>query len=287
MEVTEVYSHDDPNASDVIAQVANYANHARAMGLPFWIFAEERKPIGMVVFGREPIQLLAPVGTLMSFILVADPQTSREKIREFASEALDFVKRTKAQYALAAFPHEREEAIAEFESLGFKEIDDCYEMIYKIDEPFEVSDKIQFNKVERKEIQDFVRLAKEFLSGTPDSMLNNTLKFILELPDDFLDVYYKIEDFYFIKEGEKTVGIVNFDPRTGRISNVGISPKYRRQGYGEQAVRFALNKLLQNNVKQAYLRVHVKNKAAINLYKKIGFLPETRIKTLIWRRTAG
>ena len=147
--------------------------------------------------------------------------------------------------------------------------------------------QIQFNKVERKEIQDFVRLAKEFLSGAPDTMLNNTLKFILELPDDFLDVYYKIEDFYFIKEEGKTVGIVNFDPRTGRISNVGISPEYRRKGYGEQAVRFALNKLLQNNVKQAYLRVHVKNKAAINLYKKIGFLPEARIKTLIWRRTAG
>ena len=285
MEVTEVYSYDDPNAEDVIAKVANYAEPARAMGLPFWVFAEERKPIGMVVFGREPIQLLAPAGTLMSFILVADPQVSREKIREFASEALDFVKRTAAQYAVAAFPHEKEEAIAEFESLGFEEIDDCYEMEYKIIQPFEVSDKIQFNKVNREKIQVFLRLAKEFLSDSPDFMLSQTLKFASELPKEFLDAYCNIEEFYFINKGEQTIGIINFNSKTGRISNVGIAPAQRRKGYGEQAIKFALNKLLENNIKQAYLRVHVKNKAAMKLYEKIGFLPAARIKTLIWRRS--
>ena len=285
MEITEVYSYDDPNAEDVIAKVANYAEPARAMGLPFWVFAEERKPIGMVVFGREPIQLLAPAGTLMSFILVADPQVSREKIREFASEALDFVKRTAAQYALAAFPHEKEEAIAEFESLGFEEIDDCYEMEYKMIQPFEVSDKIQFSKVNREKIQVFLRLAKEFLSDSPDVMLSQTLKFASELPKEFLDAYCNIEEFYFINKGEQTIGIINFNSKTGRISNVGIAPAHRRKGYGEQAIKFALNKLLENNIKQAYLRVHVKNKAAMKLYEKIGFLPAARIKTLIWRRS--
>ena len=285
MEITEVYSYDDPNAEDVIAKVANYAEPARAMGLPFWVFAEERKPIGMVVFGREPIQLLAPAGTLMSFILVADPQVSRERIREFASEALDFVKRTAAQYAVAAFPHEKEEAIAEFESLGFEEIDDCYEMEYKIIQPFEVSDKIQFNKVNREKIQVFLRLAKEFLSDSPDFMLSQTLKFASELPKEFLDAYCNIEEFYFINKGEQTIGIINFNSKTGRISNVGIAPAQRRKGYGEQAIKFALNKLLENNIKQAYLRVHVKNKAAIKLYEKIGFLSAARIKTLIWRRS--
>ena len=285
MEITEVYSYDDPNAEDVIAKVANYAEPARAMGLPFWVFAEERKPIGMVVFGREPIQLLAPAGTLMSFILVADPQVSRERIREFASEALDFVKRTAAQYALAAFPHEKEEAIAEFESLGFEEIDDCYEMEYKMIQPFEVSDKIQFSKVNREKIQDFLSLAKEFLSDSPDIMLSETLKFASELPKEFLDAYCNIEEFYFINKGEQTIGIINFNSKTGRISNVGIAPAQRRKGYGEQAIKFALNKLLENNIKQAYLRVHVKNKAAMKLYEKIGFLPAARIKTLIWRRS--
>ena len=285
MEITEVYSHDDPNAEDVIAKVVNYAEPARAMGLPFWVFAEERKPIGMVVFGREPVQLLAPTGTLMSFILIADPQVSREKIREFASEALDFVKRTAAQYAVAAFPHEKEEAIAEFESLGFEEIDDCYEMEYKMIQPFEVSDKIQFNKVNREKIQDFLCLAKEFLSDSPDVMLSQTLKFASELPKEFLDAYCNIEEFYFINKGEQTIGIINFNSKTGRISNVGIAPAHRRKGYGEQAIKFALNKLLENNIKQAYLRVHVKNKAAMKLYEKIGFLPAARIKTLIWRRS--
>ena len=285
MEITEVYSYDDPNAEDVIAKVANYAEPARAMGLPFWVFAEERKPIGMVVFGREPIQLLAPAGTLMSFILVADPQVSQEKIREFASEALDFVKRTAAQYALVAFPHEKEEAIAEFKSLGFEEIDDCYEMEYKIIQPFEVSDKIQFNKVNRGKIQVFLRLAKEFLSDSPDVMLSRTLKFASELPKEFLDAYCNIEEFYFINKGEQTIGIINFNSKTGRISNVGIAPAQRRKGYGEQAIKFALNKLLENNIKQVYLRVHVKNKAAMKLYEKIGFLPAARIKTLIWRRS--
>ena len=285
MEVTEVYSYDDPNAEDVIAKVANYAEPARAMGLPFWVFAEERKPIGMVIFGREPIQLLAPAGTLMSFILVADPQVSQEKIREFASEALDFVKRTAAQYALVAFPHEKEEAIAEFESLGFEEIDDCYEMEYKMIQPFEVSDKIQFSKVNREKIQDFLSLAKEFLSDSPDVMLSQTLKFASELPKEFLDAYCNIEEFYFINKGEQTIGIINFNSKTGRISNVGIAPAQRRKGYGEQAIKFALNKLLENNIKQAYLRVHVKNKAAMKLYEKIGFLPAARIKTLIWRRS--
>jgi len=284
VEITEVYAYDDPNAEDVIVKVAQYVGPARALGLPFWIFAEERNPIGMVVFGREPIQLLAPAGTLMSFILVADPQVSKEKIREFASEALAFVERTAAQYALAAFPHERREAIKEFESLGFEEIDDSYEMTYKITKPFETSNEIQFNKVKKEEILEFLRLAREFLISSPDMMLNRTLEFASELPKEFLDVYRNIEQFYFINKGEQTVGIVNFNIKTGRISNVGVNSIHRRKGYGEQAVKFALNKLLESNIKQAYLRVHVKNEAAMNLYKKIGFLLEARIKTLMWKR---
>jgi len=284
VEITEVYSYDDPNAEDVIVKVAQYAGPARALGLPFWVFAEKRNPIGMVVFGREPIQLLAPAGTLMSFILVADPKLTREKIKEFASEALDFVKRTAAQYALAAFPHKRKEAIEEFEALGFEEIDDCYEMTYKITEPFKISDEIQFEKVGKEEILKFIQLAKKFLTNSFDTMQKRTLEFTSELPREFLDAYSKIEEFYFVNKGEQTVGVLNFNAKSGRIGNVSVDPAHRGKGYTEQALKFALNKLLESNIKQAYLRVHVKNEASKKLCEKIGFIPETRVKTLMWKR---
>jgi len=49
-------------------------------------------------------------------------------------------------------------------------------------------------------------------------------------------------------------------------------------------VQFALEQLKNGGCKQAFLRVHVKNKAAIHVYKLAGFSKAERYKTLMWTR---
>ena len=80
-----------------------------------------------------------------------------------------------------------------------------------------VSSRNEARRLIKQKALEFLRLAREFLISSPDMMLNRTLEFASELPKEFLDVYRNIEQFYFINKGEQTVGIVNFNLKTGRM----------------------------------------------------------------------
>ncbi|HHY68647.1 MAG TPA: ribosomal protein S18-alanine N-acetyltransferase [Bacillota bacterium] len=55
------------------------------------------------------------------------------------------------------------------------------------------------------------------------------------------------------------------------ITNICVNPKYRRQGIGEQMLRFAFDKAKELGASQMTLEVRVSNHAAQNLYRKLGF----------------
>ncbi len=57
----------------------------------------------------------------------------------------------------------------------------------------------------------------------------------------------------------------------GSITNVAVSPEYRKKGFGEALVSAAKEKAREKQVEKIFLEVRVSNSPAIALYKKMGF----------------
>lgn len=280
----KVYSDTDPEVNTFLEKIPKYTQQAKAMNLPYWIFVQNSNPIGIVVVGKEPIQLLAPSGTPMAFLNLLDPKQPKENLEIFASEALKLATQKNIEYALATFQFNQDEAITQFKKIGFKEFDDCYQMVCQLDRTFKPPEELHFRQVKKEEMRQFIKLAEKILQGSPDMALAKAFEHILELPDDFLDFYYTQEKFYFVTKKEQSIGVLDFNPTKGLISNIGVDPQHRGKGYGRQIMLFGLGQLKKGGCTQAYLRVHVENKLAVHLYKSLGFVKAERYKRLIWRR---
>lgn len=55
------------------------------------------------------------------------------------------------------------------------------------------------------------------------------------------------------------------------ITNVAVSPEFRKKGYGEQLVTVAKEVAKEVDVQTIFLEVRVSNEPAISLYRKMGF----------------
>jgi len=281
----EVYSSRDPNAKSILEKASKYTQQAQVMNLPYWVFVHDSHPVGIVAIGKEPIQLYASPGTPMALIRLITPSSPEEVIRNFATEAMKLATEKAIEYALATFRDVDVVAIGEFKKLNFKEFDDCYRMVCQLDKNYIFSNLLEFKQVKKEEMRQFIEIARKFLQDSPDLTLSKALQHILELPDEFLNFYYSQEKFYFAIKKQQPIGIINFNPTRGLISNIGVDIQQRGKGYGKQIMLFALAQLKESGCKQAYLRVHVKNTPAIHLYESLGFFKAERYKTLMWKRS--
>ena len=280
----EVYSHEDAGIKPFMSRISKVAEQVEKLRLPYWLFVEDSNPIGIVIVGKEPIQLLASPGTAMAFVDLLEMESPAEVIETFAAKALDLISQKNVEYALAKLQYEQDPAIQGFKKNDFKEFDDCYHMTCKLDKTYNSSAELEFKQIRKEEMREFIILAKKFLQGSPDIALTKALEHILELSDEFLDSYFTMEEFYTAWKEEQPVGILNINSAKGLISNIGVDPQQRGKGYGRQITLFALQQLERKGCKQAYLRVHVNNKPASHLYEALGFVKAQRHKRLIWRR---
>ncbi len=253
------------------------------MNMPYWVFADDTRPIGIIAIGKEPVQLLAQVGTPLAMMYVVDTRQPEDRIKAFIKEALDLASKSNVAYASVVLPSAEGGTIALLETMGFREIDDAYVMICDLKEKeFEFADGLLFQQISRQEMLDFIKLAKIFLQASPDATLSIALEHLHGLPKEFLDFYHAMEKFYLVRKNEEIIGIVNFNPKTGQISNIGIDKTHRGKGYGRKIMCFVLKQLKDSGCQRARLRVHVRNKPAISLYKSLGFIEAGRYKTLIF-----
>lgn len=79
----------------------------------------------------------------------------------------------------------------------------------------------------------------------------------------------------FVKEVDgKVVGFVGireiFD--RGEITNLAVSSAYQGQGYGEEMLLYAVDKMRYDNMEAVFLEVRVSNRKALALYYKHGFI---------------
>jgi ribosomal protein S18 acetylase RimI-like enzyme len=155
-------------------------------------------------------------------------------------------------------------------------------MTLPLDREFDAPQGLELRLAQREEMGKWIESASRFLSGSADAVMERILEQLGEFPENLLDMYYSMEKFYFANANKHEIGILNFSPKAGRISNVGVEPSNRGQGHGRKIMLFGLQQLKAANCKQAHLRVHVDNKPALNLYKSLGFKVNERRKLLIW-----
>ena len=281
----KIYSHKHPKALSLIERIPEAAGKAKAMKLPYWIIAQDTDPLGIVIVGKEPIQLTAPPGTPVALVALEPSQASSEDIPNFISTVIKLVTEKDLANALATLPLNHREALKRFLQAGFEEFDDYYDMSCQLTQHLALTTELRFEPVKQDEVREWFSTATRFLAGSADTALILALRYMPNLPDDFLNQYFTSEKLYFVAKGGKTIGILDIHGTTGWIGNMGVDSQSRRKGYGRQILIFALNQLQTRGCSKAGLRVHVDNKAAIQLYESLGFKKKGRYKRLLWHNT--
>lgn len=135
---------------------------------------------------------------------------------------------------------------------------------------------IQIRKLEKRDSEEFLSMAKEFYSGpgvlheVDPAVLQRTL-------DEMLSDSPFLSGFIFEKEG-KTAGYAelsySFAPEVGGryifIEEIFVKKEYRRMGIAHKFLDYCLS-LVQGDTKRLRLEVTRSNKKAISLYQSYGF----------------
>ncbi len=277
-----VLFHKDVEAAPLLSKVSDYTKTAAMLKLPFWIFTEHSDPIGVVITGKEPVRLLAPMGTRLAIVNLIQKNWSGDLLKEFASQTVKLALEQEAAYMTVELLAEEEAAIDSFAEAGFSVLADSFMMSLQLNQEFTFLHTLEFNQVRKEEMANWIQSARKCLSGSKDVVMERILANIGDLPRNLMDMYYSLEKFYFVNRGEQEIGVLNYNPQAGMISNIGVDVTERGQGYGRQIMLFGLKQLQTANCEQAKLRVHVENQPAIRLYESLGFKVSKRRKLLIY-----
>jgi len=275
-----VLAHDDPEVEPLKEKIKRHIQQAEMLGMPYWTFAVGPDPVGVVSVGTEPVMLFAPVGTQLSLIRVIDYGKPPEVLEELASGAMAITRENEAEYSYMILPAAQEKVEDIFKREGFQVLADTYRMTCDL-ASYEPSGGLRLERVEREELERFIDLAIECMGESPDVILTMILKNLRGLPENLLDLWYSLEEFFVVYDGEAPVGILDLNVKEGVVSNVGVLPAHRGRGHGREIMLHGLRRLVEVGLEKASLRVHVDNKVAIGLYKSLGFSAEDRIKHLI------
>lgn len=277
-------AHNDPKIEPFHEHVAELAGMAQQLGFAYWLFVKDAHPVGFAMVGKEPHSLFAPIGTPLATFRVLDYKQSPELLTEFVSAAVDIAHEHDVDYAYLSVPDDETQLIKQWTQVGFKKMEHRMNMVKTLDTPIEPPEALRFEQVPRETLMSLLKTMKEVMSGQADVLLNLALDNLLEVPDYFLDIWYKQELMYFVYKDADLVGYLGLTPKEGTVSNLGVNPQHRRKGYGRQILLFGLHKLQEYNHKKVNLVVAANNTAALQLYKSLSFQIEEQKCVLMWRK---
>ena len=135
---------------------------------------------------------------------------------------------------------------------------------------------IQIRKLEKKDSEEFLRMAKEFYSG-PGVLHEVDPMVIKRTLDEMLSDSPFLEGYIFEKEG-RTVGYAelsySFAPEVGGrsifIEEIFVDEACRGQGIGHRFLDFCVS-LVKGETRRVRLEATRSNEKAIALYRSYGF----------------
>jgi RimJ/RimL family protein N-acetyltransferase len=282
--VLRVVAHDDAEVASVKENISAYTAQYEPLGLPYWVFLSDKDVVGLVFVGKEPLQLLAPVGTPLSRFYLVDFQQPVSVLEEFLSEALKLAKAKKVDYAYLIFPAKHTSIAKHLVRIGFDELANRYEMTHPLDTPIESPGKLQFRRLTREELDQFFPLMKKFMSGSSDNVLDIILQNLENIPKQALDMWFAQITLFLVYLTDEIVGILDLRPQAGWINNIGVAPSHRGKGLGSEMLQFCLQLFQDEGCKEAKLGVSAVNTRAIHVYKKLGFSIDKHLQTFIWQK---
>ncbi|MHA1907272.1 MAG: GNAT family N-acetyltransferase [Candidatus Thorarchaeota archaeon] len=280
----KTFSHIDTELDDYKETIKDYVGGFDARGVPYWVCVEDHNVVGIVIVGEEPLKVIEPIGTIVSFVLIVNFKAPDETMTEFATTALNIAKDNDAAYSFIDLSTDYEQIIENFTNIGYSEFVHSIRMTCPLTEDYPKSNDIRFEKITRDDVDDFFEKMKVFMSGSPDEMLNVVLENLRGLPYQFLDQFYETEDLYYVYAGKDIVGLIDMNSKYLNIANIGVAPEHRRKGLGRMIMQESMRLLKESSVKEGRLRVDVDNVAAIQLYESLGFTKSDSRKALIWRK---
>ncbi len=279
-----IISHEDSELKPFEETISGFTGLAKALGMSYWLFVEDKQPVGLLYTGKEPVQLLAPLGTPVARIQLYTLKLPAAVLENFLSEAHNLAMKNDVDLVSATFPSKHENLATRLEEMGFEEVANSYRMVCPLTKSFEPTAELVFERVKRGELGEYLTHFIECLSGSPDTMVEIIMNNIRGMPDKFLDIWYNMQHLYWAYKDGKAIGILDLSLQNKFISNIGVAPKHRGKGYGRQIMLFALQTLTKEGGEQAGLRVHKDNKVAISLYESLGFKIAEQNQTFIWRK---
>jgi GNAT superfamily N-acetyltransferase len=278
------YAHDDPKLAEFSEALEPYVKGHNARGIPYQVFVHNEKLVGYVVVAEEPIRLIEPIGTPMSFIVVIDYSTPIEVLQEFAEAALRIAQNKGVAYSFIDIPAENEKLIAHFLTIGYSEIAHSLRMSLDLASYEGEPSSLKIDKVKREEVGEFIEKIMLFMSGSHDNMVDIVFSNIKGLPEEFVDYWYNSTSLNYVYDDDELVAVLDLSPDGLNIANIGVSPDHRGKGYGRKIMHYAFATLKKRGDKHARLRVHAENQKAIGLYESVGMEQGRSFKALIWRK---
>jgi ribosomal protein S18 acetylase RimI-like enzyme len=276
-------AHDDPEIEEVKDRISRYTKMVEPYGFTYQVYLNERDLVGIAFIGQEPMQLFRPIGTPLIRFLILDYDQPVEMLYAFADEVLNLAKAREVDFAYLNIPAGHDAIPKHLEQIGFQKLADRIELRRPLDEIFEVSDTLRYERVQREDLTQFAECMKAFMSGSQDAVLDLVLENLLSFPESLLDQWYKSIQAYFVYHDDKVVGILDIDPPTaGHINNIGVAPSHRGKGVGTEMLRFCLKLFKDAGAENASLGVNATNTPAIRVYEKLGFTVDEHVLTYIW-----
>jgi len=279
----KVVRSDDPEIEQYRNRILNFVQQWDQQGAPYWLFTENGALIGVASIGKEPIMLIEPLGTPLSQLKVVDFDQPDDAILRFVSEAISISKEKKVAYSHLRVPGEKKGIASSLSGLGFKELANTYWMECKLDGNYVSTERLRLERRERPELRQYLDKTVEFMSGSPDNILELALGNIRGLPEELLDLLYNMNEYYLVFLGADNIGVLDLEAKKGYVNNIGVSPHHRGRGHGRDIMLHGLKRLQEAGCDTAGLRVHVDNLSAVNLYKSLGFEVKRQYRDLFWR----
>jgi RimJ/RimL family protein N-acetyltransferase len=277
---------NDPEIEVFKEKIQRFTNQFEPFGFTYQLYLKEDQPVGIAFIGQEPLQLFKPVGTPLIRFFVMDFNQPVEILNMFANEVLNLAKEKEVDFAYLYIPVDQESLAKHLVKIGFQELANRYEMSRALDDSIKVSDHLRYEQIKREEVDQFFIHMKEFMSGSPDVILEMVMKNFKDVPEALLDEWYKMVQGYFVYHGKDLIGILDLAPSAGYIQNIGVAPAHRRKGYAAEMLRFSMKLFKDLGREKAGLGLHVDNKQAFQLYKKLGFTVDKQLQTFIWWNTS-
>ena len=138
-------------------------------------------------------------------------------------------------------------------------------------------------EIRKLEPSDAARL-EAFLKETPEDDRTFFKEDLTDI-DTVRALLGEVKGLRFVAlDGDRIVGYVRILPGTGLSSHVGelrlvVSRSSRRQGVGRNLARRALVESVQQlKLRKLFVEVVAEQEAAINMFKKLGFVPEAILR---------